>query len=129
MNLDKWFGIRVSDMNQGIPADASPLLSFIPGGKANHEPSWYGPSTRRLFSALVIGVLSGYQSGILEKIFGGPGKSSIRMGFGMFYNRMGGAIATDSSQNGVILALWIPRGLPLDFSAWRRLRASPGHAA
>jgi hypothetical protein len=99
MNLDKWFGIRVSDMNQGIPADASPLLSFIPGGKANHEPSWYGPSTRDFSPRLSLAYSPGYQSGILEKIFGSAGKSSIRMGFGMFYNRMGGAIATDQATN------------------------------
>ena len=99
MNLDNWFALRVSDMNQGIPADASPLISFIPGGKANGKPSWYGPSTRDFSPRLSLAYSPGYQSGILEKIFGGPGKSSIRMGFGMFYDRMGGAIATDQAVN------------------------------
>ncbi len=99
MNLDKWFGMRVAAMNQGIPADSLPLISFIPGGKANHQPSWYGPSTRDFSPRLSLAYSPGYQSGILGKLFGGSGKSSIRMGFGMFYNRMGGAIATDQAIN------------------------------
>ena len=99
MDLNKWWGIRVADMNQGIPADAAPLLSFIPGGKANGKPSWYSPSTRNFAPRLSLAYSPGYHDGILEKIFGGPGKSSIRMGFGMYYDRMGGAIATDQAIN------------------------------
>jgi len=41
----------------------------------------------------------GYHDGTLGKIFGGPGKSSIRAGFGMYYDRVGGAIATDQAVN------------------------------
>jgi hypothetical protein len=99
MNLDKWWGIRVADMNQGIPADAAPLLSFIPGGKANHKPSWYGPRTRNFAPRLGLAYSPGYHDGLLEKIFGGTGKSSIRLGFGMYYDRVGGAIATDQAIN------------------------------
>jgi hypothetical protein len=113
INLDKWWKNRVSDMNQGIPADASPLLSFIPGGKANGKPSWYGPSTRNFAPRLSLAYSPGYQSGILEKIFGGPGKSSIRMGFGMYYDRMGGAIATDQATNGGDPGLVNSEGTPV----------------
>lgn len=99
MNLNQWFGIRVADMNQGIPADAAPLLSFIPGGKVNHQPSWYNPSTRNFAPRLSLAYSPGYTDGPLAKLFGGPGRSSIRAGFGMYYDRMGGAIATDQAIN------------------------------
>ncbi len=99
MSLSQWFAIRVADMNQGIPADSGPLLSFSPGGKANHKPSWYSPSTKNFAPRLALAYSPGYHDGILEKIFGGPGKSSIRVGFGMYYDRVGGAIATDEAIN------------------------------
>jgi hypothetical protein len=99
MNLNSWWDARVADMNQGIPADAAPLLSFIPGGKANGKPSWYNPSTRNFAPRLSLAYSPGYHDGTLAKIFGGPGKSSIRAGFGMYYDRMGGAIATDQAIN------------------------------
>jgi len=99
MNLNSWFQTRVTNMNQGIPADAAPLLSFIPGGKANHQPSWYNPSTRNFAPRLSLAYSPDYREGALAKIFGGPGKSSIRMGFGMYYDRLGGAIATDEAIN------------------------------
>jgi hypothetical protein len=99
MNLNSWFGIRVADMNAGIPADAAPLLSFIPGGKDNHQPSWYNPSTRNFAPRLSVAYSPGYTDGPLARVFGGPGKTSIRAGFGMYYDRMGGAIATDQAIN------------------------------
>ena len=99
MNLGQWWALRVANANQGIPADAAPLLSFIPAGKANGKPSWYNPSNLNFAPRLSLAYSPSYQDGILEKIFGGPGKSSVRMGFGMYYDRMGGAIATDQAIN------------------------------
>lgn len=99
MNLNSWWQLRVANMNRGIPADAAPLLSFIPGGKANHQSSWYNPSTRNFAPRFSLAYSPGYHNGTLAKIFGGPGKSSVRLGFGMYYDRMGGAIATDQAIN------------------------------
>lgn len=99
MNLNTWWYLRVANANQGIPADAAPLLSFIPAGKVNHQPSWYNPSTRNFAPRLSLAYSPGYHDGTLAKIFGGPGKSSLRVGFGMYYDRMGGAIATDQAIN------------------------------
>ena len=99
MNLNSWWETRIVNMNAGIPADAAPLLSFIPGGKANGKPSWYNPSKRNFAPRLSLAYSPGYHDGTLAKIFGGPGKSSIRMGFGMYYDRLGGAIATDQAIN------------------------------
>jgi Carboxypeptidase regulatory-like domain len=113
MSLAQWFAIRVADMNAGTPADASPLLSFIPGGKANDKPSWYGPSTRNFSPRLSLAYSPGSQSGILGRIFGGPGRSSIRLGFGMYYDRVGGAIATDQVINGGDPGLVDTEGTPV----------------
>jgi len=99
LSLDQWWALRIANMNQGIPADASPLLSFSPAGKANGKPSWYNPSKRNFAPRFSLAYSPGSRDGILEKIFGGPGKSSIRMGFGLYYDRMGGAIATDEAIN------------------------------
>jgi hypothetical protein len=100
INLDKWWNQRVAGMSQGIPADASPLVGFVLGGKANGRSSWYGPSTRNFAPRISVAYSPEFQSGIGEKFFGGPGNSSIRLGFGMYYDRVGGAIATDQAING-----------------------------
>ncbi|MFQ5695488.1 MAG: hypothetical protein ACE5HB_05830, partial [Terriglobia bacterium] len=42
----------------------------------------------------------GFDEGVGRALFGGPGKSSVRAGFGLFYGRMGGAIAVATDQFG-----------------------------
>lgn len=100
VNIDQWFAQRVSNMGQGIPADASPLISFIPAGKANHQASWYHPTPYNFAPRLSVAYSPNVDSGLLHKLFGSSGQSAIRAGFGMFYERMGGAIATDQVLNG-----------------------------
>ena len=36
VNIMSWFKQRVENMNNGIPSSASPLLSWVPAGKANN---------------------------------------------------------------------------------------------
>lgn len=99
-DLDQWFFDRVDNMNQGIPSHNSPLLSWDLAGRANGKPSWYNPDRKNFAPRLAIAWSPGYQDGVLAKIFGGPGKSSIRAGFGMFYDRIGQPIALDSDKFG-----------------------------
>lgn len=93
VDLLDWFNQRVKDMNSGIPSDASPLLQFEQAGKANGKDSWYQPDTNNLAPRVSVAYSPGFNSGILGKVFGGPGKSSIRAGAGMYYQQMGGPLA------------------------------------
>jgi hypothetical protein len=101
VDIGKWFRDREIGMNQGIPSDASPLLSWGLAGKANKGAnSWFNPDYRNFSPRLAVAWGPGYRDGVLARIFGGPGKSSLRLGAGIFYDRIGQAIALDADQNG-----------------------------
>jgi len=99
-DIGQWFRQREINMNAGIPSDASPLLSWGLAGKANGADSWFRPDYKDFSPRLAAAWSPSYQSGLLARLFGGPGKSSVRVGGGIFYDRVGQALAIDSDQNG-----------------------------
>jgi hypothetical protein len=100
-DIGQWFRQREIDMNAGIPSDSSPLLSWGLAGKANHGAnSWFRPDFKDFSPRLALAWSPGYQDGLLSSVFGGPGKSSLRLGAGLFYDRIGQSLAIDSDQNG-----------------------------
>ena len=101
VDIGQWFRQREIDMNNGVPSDASPLLSWGLAGKANKGAnSWFKPDRKNFSPRLALAWSPGYQDGLLGSVFGGPGKSSLRLGAGIFYDRIGQALAIDSDQNG-----------------------------
>ena len=100
INLDQWWNQRVAGMNQGIPADASPLVGFVLGGKANGRSSWSVPAPATLLPDSSRWLTLPHFSPVLARNSWRAGESSIRLGFGMYYDRVGGAIATDQAING-----------------------------
>ncbi len=99
-DLREWWNLRQQDMLAGIPSDASPLLRFELAGKENGKPAWWRPDKNNVAPRIAIAWSPGFDRGIGKILFGGPGRSSIRAGFGVFYYRMGGAIAVDTDVNG-----------------------------
>jgi hypothetical protein len=96
----QWFLKRMADMNAGVPSDASPLLSWTTAGKANNSASWYNPDYKNFGPRLSLAYSPNYNDGLLKDVFGAPGKSSIRLGVGIFYDKVGQAIAIDSDFRG-----------------------------
>ncbi len=96
----QWLMQREANANIGIGANASPLLSWAPAGKANGKPSWYNPQALDFSPHVAFAWSPGYSEGFLSHLFGGAGKSSIRGGFGLYHDRVGQAIAVDSDLNG-----------------------------
>jgi hypothetical protein len=96
----QWLQQRSMNAFNGIGAQSSPLLSWAPAGNANGKPSWFNPNTHNFSPRFAFAWSPGYTDGFLKHIFGGPGKTSIRGGFGLFYDRIGQAIAVDSDTNG-----------------------------
>ncbi len=100
-DIMQWFQQRIVNMNNGVPSDASPLLSWVPAGKANKGAnSWYNPYHKDVGPRLSLAYSPGYQDGILGRLFGGPGKTSIRLGAGVSYDNIGQVIALDSDSQG-----------------------------
>jgi hypothetical protein len=102
VNLDihQWFNQRQINQAAGIPSDASPLLSWDLAGDANGKDSWFKPNKKDFAPRLALAWSPGYQDGLLKAVFGGPGKSSLRMGAGLFYDRLGQAMAAETDLNG-----------------------------
>jgi hypothetical protein len=96
MSLGSWFNIRGQHQSQGIGAWADPTVSFDLAGPANGgKPGFYNWDYHDFGPRLGIAWSPGSDSGILKHVFGGPGKSSIRAGFGIVYDRIGqGLLAT-----------------------------------
>jgi len=101
VDIMQWFHQREINAYEGIPSSASPLLSWAPAGKANHgADSWYDPYYKDIGPRLALAYAPAFTSGLLGSLFGGPGKSSIRMGGGIFYDNIGQVIALDSDAQG-----------------------------
>jgi Carboxypeptidase regulatory-like domain len=100
-NIMSWFKQRVENMDNGIPSSASPLLSWVPGGKASHGAnSWYTPDYKDFAPRLALAYSPDFDHGIGNFLFGSAGRSSIRLGAGIFYDNVGQPIAVDSDLNG-----------------------------
>jgi hypothetical protein len=99
-DLRDWWNQRQFDMAAGIPSDASPLLEFELAGKSNGRTSYYEPDKNNWAPRVSLAYSPGFDSGLLGKFFGGPGKSSIRAGFSIFHQRIGGAVAFTNALNG-----------------------------
>ena len=99
-DLDAWFAERVSNMNRGIASHDSPLLSWDLAGRANGKPSWYNPDRKNFAPRLAIAWSPAYDRGLMRSLFGRPGQTSIRAGFGVYFDRIGEPIALDSDKFG-----------------------------
>jgi hypothetical protein len=101
VDIGQWFREREIQMNNGIPSDASPLLSWGLAGKANHGAnSWFNPDYKNFSPRVALAYSPNFDKGLLQALFGNAGTSSIRLGAGVFYDRIGEALAVDSDQNG-----------------------------
>jgi hypothetical protein len=100
INLGDWFDARGSGMLQGLPSNAQPLVSYDFSGPANGKPSYYNWDYHNLGPRVAIAWSPDYSSGLLGSLFGGKGKSSIRAGFGIVYDRVGESLVDTFDQNG-----------------------------
>lgn len=100
VNIYDWFLQREEDAASGIGSNASPLLSWNVAGKANGQYSWYQPNLANFSPHIGIAYSPGYSEGFLAHLFGGPGKSSIRAGAGIYYDQIGEALAVQSDLGG-----------------------------
>ena len=79
---------------------SEPLIAFDLSGQANGgKPYW--PYDHKDFAPRVAFAYSPHaDSGFLHTLFGGPGKSSIRGGYGIVYDHFGEGLVSTFDQNG-----------------------------
>lgn len=101
-NLDvgAWWERRKEEMLEGVPSDASPLIGYDLAGKANGQPAWYAPDRNNFAPRVSLAWSPDFKSGFLKSIFGESGKSAIRLGSGIYYQRFGSTLAITTDRWG-----------------------------
>jgi hypothetical protein len=87
-NLGTWFNGRAAEMEQGIPSSADPLITFNLAGPENNAPGYYNWDYKDLGPRVAFAWAPKASSGLLGSMFG-DGKSSLRGGFAIVYDRLG----------------------------------------
>jgi len=98
ISLDNFFKTRMKDMTQGI--SYSPDFSMVLSGPANGKPGFWGWDYKNFAPRLSLAYSPSQTSGLLGALFGGPGKSSLRIGAGMYYDHFGQGTVDIYDQNG-----------------------------
>ncbi|MFI5072700.1 MAG: carboxypeptidase regulatory-like domain-containing protein [Terriglobales bacterium] len=115
VNLSDWFNLRAKDMQNGIPSNQDPLISFALGGPANGgKPGLWKWDYHDLGPRLALAWSPKGNDGLLRSVFGDGGKTVIRAGFGVVYDNIGNGILDtfDSSGSfGLATALSNPAGI------------------
>jgi hypothetical protein len=99
--LSKWFATGAANMAQGVGAYADAPIVFDWSGPANGGKSGYYNYDYHDFGPRVALAWSpSADSGFFKTLFGGAGRSSIRAGFGIVYDRLGESIVDTFDQSG-----------------------------
>lgn len=100
VNLGDWFNQRWNGAQNGIGSNATGLISFNLVGPANHRPGFYDWDKRN-FAPHVAAVWSPSGSeGLWKKLLGTSGQTSIRVGAGIVYDRLGPDLISTFDQSG-----------------------------
>ena len=101
-DVGAWFAKRRDGGALGIPSNANPLLSFNLAGKANHGPGFFEPDRNNFAPRFAIAWSPSYSTGVFHRLFGGPGRSSIRLGASLVYDRTGGTFPVTTDLTGSV---------------------------
>ena len=99
VNMGLWFNQRATGMLQGIPSNQDAVISFAPSGSHWGGTGLYSAQTRDFAPRIGLAWSPQPSSGILNRIFG-DNKTSIRAGFGMYYDNFGPELAMTYNASG-----------------------------
>ena len=89
MSLEDWFNLRGSLAAQGKPQSLAPKVSFDLASKTGRG---LYPFHHDFAPRLALAYAPGADSGLSKLLFGGPNRTSIRAGFGMYYDAFGQSV-------------------------------------
>jgi carboxypeptidase family protein len=90
-SLDDIFHTRGTQQQQGLVYD--PAISFDLAGQANGKKPYWNWDYKNIAPRFSVAWSPGWNSGILGALFGGPGKSSVRLGYGIYFDHFGEEMA------------------------------------
>jgi hypothetical protein len=89
---------RGNAMNQG--ATYAPPISFDLGGQANKKQPYWDWDYKNLAPRFAFAWSPNYPSGLLGSLFGSGGKSSIRGGYGIYFDHFGQGVVNSFDRQG-----------------------------
>jgi hypothetical protein len=95
--LSQWLAQRAQLAQQGLPQSQAPSIAFVLASSPQGRDMY--PERNNLAPRLGIAYSPSGTEGLSKFLFGGPGKSSIRAGFGMYYDMVGQPLAATFSSS------------------------------
>jgi Carboxypeptidase regulatory-like domain len=101
MNLGDWYNLRGANMLAGRPDSGNtPKIAFALAGPVNGSKGYYDWNKKNFGPRFAFAWSPGGK-GLFKLLTGGEGKMVIRGGYGMVYDRIGGALAVNA-ENGAL---------------------------
>ena len=98
ISLHDWFNQRGVAAAQGQVYD--PAIGFGLSGQANGKQPYWGYDYKDFAPRFAFAYSPKGESGFEKKLWGGPGKTSIRAGYGIYYDHFGEGITNTFDKNG-----------------------------
>jgi hypothetical protein len=132
LNMHQWFTNRWKNSYQGVVDQ--PDMTFDLSGQANGKKPYWAWNYKNFAPRFAVAYSPHADSGFWHKVFGEAGKSSIRAGYGLYYDHFGeGVVNTFDRQGswGLTTTLSNPAGvITVDdsprFAGLRSLPPTPG---
>ena len=99
-SLSDFFDNRVAGANRGVPYNQ--LISLDLAGKANNRPGFYKQDWNNFAPSVALAWSPDFGDNFLGKLIGRNGKSVIRGGFRMTYDRIGSQLAVSFDLNNTL---------------------------
>jgi hypothetical protein len=96
-SLGEYFQKRVASSAQGVPFNDT--VSFVLAGKANKAPGYYQQDWNNFAPSLSVAWSPDFGDNLFGRIIGRNGKSVVRGGFRMTYDRIGSQLAVNFDLN------------------------------
>jgi hypothetical protein len=98
ISLDDWFAKRAQVMQQG--STYAPTITMALSGPANNGKPYWNWNKANLAPRLAFAYSPHFETGFLHSLFGSSGKSSIRGGWGIYYDHFGMGVVNSFDRNG-----------------------------
>jgi len=98
VSLESFLQNRAKAMLAGEPYN--PSISYVLSGQANGKPPYWAWDYGNVAPRLAFAWSPKADSGWAQRLFGGAGKSSIRGGYGIYYDHFGQGVVDSFDRNG-----------------------------
>ena len=98
VDMHQWFDNRITNMYQGVVDQ--PDLSFDLSGQANGKKPYWAWNYNNVAPRFAIAYAPHADGGFWHSILGDSGKSSIRAGYGMYYDHFGEGVVNTFDRQG-----------------------------